>query len=265
VSNEGANTWATAIGPDDALYVGAWGCGDEIPAQVIRIDDNGTRTVYVDGLRDEVRDIAFAPDGSLYIATYNRRQGTLLFYVPPKGGTPVQIPITPELSITSIAVDPASGNLLASESQGSAILEFTRNGSVTRHPIQLPKAVFDLLIDIAPDGTLYAYCSEAERQKTGPIVTLWVLKVDWKNGLTKIVTQIDYPGCCVMGNLSVDSRGEVWWLYDPKLSIYRVTADGQRTLFAQNLPIDPAGIAVDRQGDVYFTSSGGIYRIYRAP
>jgi hypothetical protein len=36
-------------------------------------------------------------------------------------------------------------------------------------------------------------------------------------------------------------------------------------MFARNLPIDAAGIAVDRQGDVYFTSSSGIYRIYREP
>jgi len=265
VSNQGANTWAAAIGPDDALYVGVWGCGDEIPAQVARIDDDGTRQIYVDGLRGEVRDIAFAPDGGLYVAAFVRGQGLLLYYVPPQSGAAVQIPGTTGMGIVSIAVDPPTGHLLASEFSGSAILEFTRDGLLTKHPIKLPKDVFDFQIDVAPDGTLYAYCSEQERQQTGPVVERWVLQIDWKSGSSKVVGQIDRQGCCVMGNLNVDSHNSIWWLLDPEFRIYRVTPDGKISLFAQDLPIDPAGIAADRQGDVYFTSPGGIYRIYRAP
>jgi hypothetical protein len=71
VSNQGVNTFAVDIGSDDALYVGAWGCGDEYPAQILRITDEGKREVYVDGLRWEVRDIAFDPDGGLYVATFD--------------------------------------------------------------------------------------------------------------------------------------------------------------------------------------------------
>jgi hypothetical protein len=76
---------------------------------------------------------------------------------------------------------------------------------------------------------------------------------------------MDRQGCCVMGNLSLDSGGIVWWAVNPEMHIYRVTPDGQVSLFAQNLPVDPAGLAVDRQGDLYFTSASGIYRIYRVP
>jgi hypothetical protein len=125
--------------------------------------------------------------------------------------------------------------------------------------------VFDFYIDVAPDGTVYAYCSEAARQQTGPVVERWVLRLDLENGSTETVFQFDREGCCVVGNLSADPQGVLWWLVDPENSIYRVTPGGDATLFAQNLGVDPVGVAVDRQGDVYFTSPGGIYRIYREP
>jgi hypothetical protein len=264
VSNQGANTWAADIGPDDALYVGAWGCGDEMPARVVRIADDGTREVYVDGLRGEVRDVAFAPDGGLYVATHDFDLGsTPVYYVSPEGEYPVEITGTTSSHITSLAVDPISGTLLATAHAGSSVLEFALDGLVAEHPIQLPKEVFDFHIDTAPDGTLYAYCSEAERAWTGPVVERWVLKLDLESGSSEIVFQFDRHGCCVMGNLSADPQGTLWWIIGPENWIYRVAPNGEATRFAQNLPCDPAAAAVDSQGDVYFTSPSGIYRIYR--
>lgn len=259
VSNQGVNTWA-AVGPDDALYVGAWGCSDEIPAQVVRITDNGTREVYVDGLHGQVSDIAFAPDGGLYIATHDPGRDGPVFYVPPEGGDLAQIPGVEGLS--SLAVDPLSGHLLATKHSGSSILEITPEGLLSKHPIQLPMPAFDFFLDIAPDGTLYAYAAEAERFFTGPEVERWVLRIDLDSGLAEIVFQFDRQGCCVMGNLSVGPQGTIWWMVDPEFLIYRVTPDGDATIFAQNLPTDPAAVVEDSQGDIYFTSPSGIYRIF---
>jgi predicted outer membrane repeat protein len=265
VANQGANTRAAAIGPDDVLYVGAWGCGDEIPAQVARVADDGTRQVYVDGLRGQVDDIAFAADGGLYIASSDPNQGPLISYVPPEGGNPVEIPGTENYSISSLAVDPLSGHLLAADTRDWSILEFTLDGLLAEHALQFPMEVSDFFIDVAPDGTPYAYCSEAARALTGPVVERWVLRLDLESGSSEIVFQFDRQGCCVMGNLSADPQGTLWWVVDPEMRIYRVTPNGEATLFAQNLPIDPAAAVADSQGDVYFTSPSGIYRIYKEP
>ncbi|MGC9357946.1 MAG: hypothetical protein ACP5GX_08770, partial [Anaerolineae bacterium] len=263
ISNQGANTWAADIGPDDALYVGAWGCGEAIPAQVVRITDDGAREVYVDGLRDEVRDLAFAPDGALYVATHDfDLGGTPVYYVPSAGGDPVEITGTTSYNIKSLAVDPVSGNLLATEHAGSSVLEFNLGGLVAEHPVQLPKEVFDFYADITPDGTLYAYGSELERAWTGPVVERWVLALDLDSGTSEIVFQYDRQGCCVMGNLSADVRGTLWWVVDPEMWIYRIVPDGETTLFAQNLSCDPAAVVSDSDGDVYFTSPSGIFRIF---
>jgi streptogramin lyase len=263
VSNQGANTWAADIGPDDALYVGAWGCSDEISAQMLRFGDDGSREVYVDGLRGEVRDIAFAPDGGLYISVHDFDVGSIsVYYLPPEGGDLVEVPDTDGYGIVSLTVDPLNGHLWASEHQGASILEFTLSGLVAEYPITLPKDAYDFHIDAAPDGTLYAYCSEAERATTGPVVERWVLELDPAAGTSEIVFQFDRQGCCVMGNLSADTEGALWWLVDPEMQIFRVTPTGEGTLFAQTLPCDPAAVEVDSQGDVYFTSPSGIYRIY---
>lgn len=264
VSNQGANTMAADIGPDDTLYIGAWGCGTEIPAQVVSITDDGNKSVYVDSLRGQIHDLDFAPDGGLFIVTHLAGQGMSLYYVPPGGGDAVEVPGTEEYGgINTLAVHPTSGHLFVAEFSGSSVVEFTLSGPVSEYPLQFPKEVWGLIIDTAPDGTLYAYASEAARQHTGPIVERWLLRLDIQSGATEIVAQFDRQGCCVMGNVFVDAQGTLWWLINPEFCIYRVEPDGTMNLFAQNLPIDPGAVAVDSQGDVYFTSPSGIYRIYQ--
>ncbi|GAF99495.1 unnamed protein product, partial [marine sediment metagenome] len=264
VSNQGANTMAADIGPDDALYVGTWGCGTEIPAQVVRITDDGRQSIYVDGLRGQVRDLAFAPDGGLFIAVHLAGWGNRLYYVPPGGGDAAEIPDAGKYGGTNtLAVHPSSGHLFAAAHGGASVAEFTPDGPVSEHPLWFPKEVWDLIIDTAPDGTLYAYASEAARAQTGPVVERWLLRLDIESEATEIVAQFDRQGCCVMGNMCVDAQGTLWWLINPEFRIYRVEPDGTMKLFARNLPIDPGAVAVDSQGDVYFTSPSGIYRIYR--
>lgn len=207
VSNHGANTMAADIGPDDALYVGTWGCSTEIPTQIMRITDDGRQSVYADGLQGQVRDLAFAPDGGLFIAVHIPGRGSSVYYVPPGGGDAAEIPDARKYPTNTLAVQPSNGHLFAAAYSGSLVVEFTPDGLLSEHPLQFPKKVLGLSIDFAPDGTLYAYASEADHQDTGPVVERWLLRLDVESGITEIVAQFDRQGCCVMGNLDVDAQG----------------------------------------------------------
>lgn len=90
------------------------------------------------------------------------------------------------------------------------------------------------MLGAAPDGTLYAYSavSELEQTATGLLEQRWVLCVNLGDGSTEILS---------------------------------VTPDGERTLFAENVVWDQMSVEVDGEGDMYFTSPEGIYRIYREP
>ena len=261
VSNHGANTWAAAIGPDDVMYVGAWGCGEEFPAQVVRYSDNGQREVVVDGLNGVINDIAFAPDGVMYVSASPIDAPPELWYVPAGEDQAVLIPDLPDLN--SITVDPKSGHVLASRYDDNKIYEISQEGLVAEHSLDLPMPVLELQIDTAPDGTLYAYGSERERAWSGPVVERWALELDLQNGTSEKIFQFDREGCCVMGNLSVSPAGDVLWLIDPEFIIYRIPPEGEPELIAQDLPIDPAAAVVDSQGDVYITSPSGIIRLYK--
>jgi len=61
--------------------------------------------------------------------------GVPVFYVSSEGGAPVQIPGATRYSITSLAVNPFSGHLLAAEHGGSSVLEFARDGLLAEHPL----------------------------------------------------------------------------------------------------------------------------------
>ncbi len=229
---------------------------------MIKVSDDGSRMVYADGLRSEVTDLAFAPNGDLYVSTFDADRGSSFFRVS-RDGALQRLPFSASTRITSIAFAPQSGSLLVAEFQGDSVLEYTALGFLIRHPIRLPKPAWELVIALSPNGDLYAYASEAERQFTGPVVERWLLQIDLDSFTTKLIFQLDRHGCCVMGNLSVDPDGILWWLVSPDYGIYRVDPDGESAIFARNLPIDPAAVVADSQGDVYFTSASGIYRIYR--
>ena len=143
------------------------------------------------------------------------------------------------------------------------VAEFTLEREVAKQYIELPKATKPFELDVAPDGTVYACTAESESYLTGPVIERWILVLDLQSGSSSVVAQIDQQhGCCSMLNLSVAPTGDIWWLVNPEFQLYRVTSAGEVVRFGQDLFIDPSAVAVDGQGDVYFTSSEGIFRIY---
>lgn len=262
VSNQGAPSPALAIGPDGWLYGGVSGCGDLIPAQVVRMNDAGTREVVVEGFWGEVMDIAFDPEGGLYISTLNPVD-TPLYYLPPGSAQVEEVPGMRDVWLNSLAVDPVTGHVFGGMGE-EAVLELIPGQDWVRHPMQFPEPVWVWVLTGGPDGTLYAYAAERERAFTGPQVKRWLVRLDVEQGTSEIVSRVDLEqGCCPMSNLAVAPGGDIWWLLSPDHHLYHVTPEGNTSLFARELFWDSAAIAVDSEGDIYFTNPMGIYRIFR--
>jgi len=260
VSNRGVYSFAMDTGPEGYLYLGK-SEDDDHPAQIVRIGNDGSETVYVDNLSGRIQDITFDWRGGLYIAS-GYGWDLQIYYFPPGGGDLSQIS-SEVVQITSLAVNPETGNLLATMRNGIGIAEYSLDGFVELHPIQLPKDPADFLIDYSPDGTLFAYASEFERRITGPEVDRWVLKIDIEAGSSEIVAQHNRIGCCVLGNLATDFEGNVFWIINPDFELYKVMQNGEITLFARNLPTDTESVTVNQQGDIYLSTPSGIIRIYK--
>jgi hypothetical protein len=261
VSNRGIYSEAMDIGPDGQLYLGTWSDG-QTPAQVLRFGDDGSMDVVIDNLPGMVRDVTFDPGGGLYVLT---RDGDnyQIFYRAEEGEDLIEIPyVAPGAS--ALAFDSESGKLLVAVWEGT-LLEYSFEGWERRINMALPKPVNEFFIDIAPDGTVYAYGAEMERQRSGPVVDRWILRLDLAQGTSEIVTEYPHTGCCTMGNLGVDDDGEIWWLVDPEFHLVLVTPEGDQTLFASDLPTDPISVMGDTEGDVYLSTPAGVLRFYYAP
>ena len=270
VSNDGTQTYAAEVGPDGALYVGAWGCG-ETPSRVLRVSDDGDKEVVIDDIQGQIRDIAFDQEGGMFTALYNWDGTSQLLYLPASQTEVVEIPTTGiREPILSIAVDPISQHLFVTELntqvQGNlSVKEFDLNGLVAEHKTDLSGNIIEFRIDFSQDGTLYAFVGMRE-DVANQRRDRWVVTLDLQNSTSQVLAELhreslgDGPG-----NISADADGVVWVVVDPEFEIYRITLDGEVTLFASGLPIDPLAVAVNKDSELYFTSAGGIFKIYPEP
>ena len=262
-----ANTDSSAIGPDDALYLGVDGCGTSIPSKIVRFTVDGDSQVYIDGLTGSISDIAFDSGGGLYVGLASET-GLELDYFAPGSTSPSQISVPPGYDMGSLAVDPVSDDLFVSTGPSSptdsnaTILAFNRTGFQGSYVVTVPKPVLGLSLDTGPEGTLYAFATERERFATGPEVGRWILRLELETGTSEVVWSHNLTGCCPMGSFSVDSEGYIWWVLNPDFLLYKVSPAGDADLFAQNIPVDSGSVQRNSAGDLFLNSPEGIFRIW---
>lgn len=256
IQNIGA-TFAADIGPDNALYIGVSDCGCGY-AQIKRIADDGTQSVYIDHLKGSIERIAFKPRGGLYVLTYDNDTYHLQ-YIDKDTKTPVDIPDIPHDDLMSIAVHPVTGNLFLSRIRGKALLEFDTTGLIQTHSIKIPWNAHEYRIAFDPDGALYAYIGRLDGTTGGP----WIAAIDLdKKSCTEIAELSRYPGGG-MGAIDVGPDGAIWLYQNPESILYKIQPEGEVTKFAINLPIDAPAIMVGQSENIYFTSAAGLFHIYR--
>lgn len=263
-----ANTSSSALGLDDALYLGVNGCGTSIPSKIVRFTIDGDSQIYIDGLIGSISDIAFDSSGGLYVGLMTTETDFELDYFPLGSTSPSRISVPVGYDMGSLAVDPVSNDLFMSTGASSptdtnaTILKFNPTGFQGSYVVSLPEPVMELSLATSPEGILYAFATERDRFMTGPEVDRWILRLELEAGTSEIVCQINRIGACPMGGFSVDSEGYIWWILNPDFLLYRVSSTGDAELFARNLPVDSGSAHRDSEGDLFLNTPEGIFRIW---
>lgn len=259
ISNNGANTFALAMSPDDMLYFGAWGCGDT-PARVIRMDAEGTQTTILE-IGTRINDLSFLPDGTLY-GLYQDDAGQEIFKLSPDSDTPDIISPRIGSVLSSMAVSPQDGLIYLADQHEILVYVIDDNGrELDRYTFTTPQPATQLMIDIDVNGNLFGYAAASETMFSGPRVERWVFQLDRLTGEGNEIWEYARAGCCVMANISTDADGALWWIVNPEFQIWYITPQGEKLRLADRLPIDPGAVVGDSQGNAYITSPGGIIRL----
>jgi hypothetical protein len=263
-----SNSHAGDIGPGDALYLGVDGCGTDPPSSIERFAADGSQSTYLDDLVGEIHGLVFDSSGNLYISLGTETSNGV-YVVAPATDTLALVADSENEGIRSIAVHPTTLHVFgyagqdAGDELRSVIVELSPTlGLVEEHLFEMPMTPTEVLLDFAPDGTLYAFATEQERFTTGPTVERWILRLDLETETAELVAQVDRVGCCPMGSFSVDNIGHIWWLLNPDFLLYQIPPGGTARLFGENLPIDAGYANRNALGDIFLNSPDGLYRIW---
>jgi hypothetical protein len=263
-----SNSHAGDIGPGDALYLGVDGCGSDPPSSIERFASDGSQSTYLDGLVGQIHGLAFDSSGGLYYSLGT--ESTSEVYVFPQGApTATLVYNSVGTDIGSLAVHPTTQHVFGYAGQDAAnellsvVVELSATlGLVIDYHFQMPMTPTEVLLDFAPDDTLYAFATEKERFMSGPEVERWILRLDLETQTATIVDQINRVGCCPMGSFSIDCHGYIWWLLNPDFLLYQIPPGGTARLFGENLPVDAGYVNRNAVEDIFLNSPDGLYLIW---
>lgn len=263
-----SNSHSGDIGPGEALYLGVNGCGSDPPSSIELFAADGSHDTYLDGLVGGIHGLAFDSSGGLYYSLGT--ESTSEVYVFPQGApTATLVYDSVGADIGSLAVHPTTQHVFGYAGQDGAdekvsvIVELSATvGLVEEYRFEMPMTPTGVLLDFAPDDTLYAFATEKERFMTGPEVERWILRLNLETQTATIVHQINRVGCCPMDSFSVDYEGYIWWLLNPDFLLYRIPPNGTARLFGDNLPVDAGYVNRNALGDIFLNSPDGLYRIW---
>jgi streptogramin lyase len=269
VFNPRGNTPAMAVAPDGGLYLAY---GSELPrgeTEVYRVGDNDVLTGLLTVPYGQPATLAFGPDGEGYLGVNDRSAGSALFSFDPLTGSADKIS---ERAPRAIAFEPQSGEMWWVEG-----LEVHHRPAGGREVLIPPPPNTDYRnIAFGTDGTLYAMIWTRVPDFTTPAPHgIYRLQDDGSWLLLADMTMKD-PNIS-LANVFTCANGTVITLasIDPDMisptrdytsfnALLQMQDDSSLKLLAYDLNIDGfTAQCVGPNVDVYFTTSGGVYRYHQ--
>jgi sugar lactone lactonase YvrE len=263
------NTRGLAVGPSGDLFIADQGGLSPLnPGRVVHVGMDGGYSIYADGLRAP-RSLAFDASGNLFVGDDNDG----LLRIAPDGEKRIA---SGELGLISIAFDPLSGDIFGLQhffqpDRPTRLLRIASNGSVSSIPVAFKGEVWDGDLTIDSEGNVLLLVTYAENINLGPLSSE-LLKIS-PEGKVEVLAVFTEEVTSWTGSLAVDPSGDIYIVDHPGLEgsgfegpsaflIWKVTPKGDISLFTDRLPSDPFSIAVNPQGDIFFTCGIGIYKIF---
>ena len=264
------NTRALATDSEERVYIGVSHPSVTGEGQIMRIDENGRACLFAGGLLPDVQGLAIASDGTAYALAMGSVPGgsaTRVYEISAAG----DVDVLAEFGEPAweLAMDPLTENLWGiSPGYLWWVDEYGRRRTLST---QAAGKILDSLA-FAPSGALYIVAYPSGDHTTVP-VRGGLYRVNTMAGRFEEVADLSTAQmCCPMGCIAGAADGNIYWvghgdLYLPghqhDMHMLQITPDGSVIVFAQNLPMDPAGVIGSQTNtDLYFSSGCGVFRIY---
>ncbi len=246
-----------AVGASGDLYIADNSRSTLASGRILKLDMKGNVTTSTEGLRSP-DDLAFDTTGNLFVADTDGQisrispQGEKQLFVGPRGAQ-------------SIAYDPVSGDFFAFMGKDK-IFRINPEGNTSAVPIDFGEELFNGRVAIDKQGNLLVYVVYAKNYNVGPTFSS-LFRITTDGDVKTLAKFTDEVPACVVG-IAVSPSGDAFLLAPPALTrgtpfaIRKVTPAGEVSIFAASLPVDPLGIAINSKGDIFFSCSTGIYRIF---
>jgi formylglycine-generating enzyme required for sulfatase activity/DNA-binding beta-propeller fold protein YncE len=262
------NSPAMAISPEGKIFVGQTAEYPIEPSRVVRLEDDGKTSVVAE-VPGFLYAIAFVPDGSLYgtsfVFNHDRNFAEFWLYRVLNNGTVQMIMHRSSINqqiykLHTLSVNPLTGDLVGFDDVSKRAVRFSPDGKqesvfgpILPYPVWSGRAVVD------SEGATWLLVIAEQGQLRGPSVNRELYRIS-PNGETKLIAKLPYlRGCCTQEAMTVGPDNVAYIILSPEFDLIRVHKDGSIEKLANNLPIDPLGIAVDRTGGIVFSSSDGIF------
>lgn len=191
-----------ALSPQGELFV-----GDTATRDVYRIDDQGQFTATLDGLIGIPMDLAFASDGTLYIADLERRA---VWRKKPGDGKPE--PFLPKANARGVFVDAKDRLWVVSQNVRDQLLRYEADGSGEKVIVSEPTFEFPHQVVVDTQGTAWV----SDGYKRG----VWKVSEDGKAELAVASNGLQNP----VGLFLVDDRPAI--VDSHAMAVFKMTADG---------------------------------------
>jgi hypothetical protein len=223
---------------------------------------DGSHSIFFDDI-DFPLDLDFDESGNLYVSC-----GIGLVKITPEREMSV---VAEGLEQMIIAYDKVSGDIFGFQclsflGQPARLFRITPEGDVSAIPVVFEKDVESGNLAVDAEGNILLAVTYMDNYKIGPLSTA-LLKISPQGEikvLTEIIDYVDEWTHC----FAVAPSGDIYLADQPgnfpglsQFVMWKITPQGERSLFATYLPTDPFSIDINPEGDIFFSCGAGIFKI----